>query len=114
MVEEFKWRVERDVDPTINYRVIETKFGDGYAQTSTEGINTKDEQYVIKVHGNESEVKTIMAFFDRHAGWKSFLWRPPLGNLGLYRCVNPKPKPEGGGLYSVTGTFVKGFASTSQ
>jgi phage-related protein len=111
MAKTFTWKVERSIDPTISYRVVETQFGDGYKQTSTDGINTKDESYTFKVHALEKEARQIMAFFDEHAGWKSFLWTPPLGELGLYTCVDPKPKAEGGGLYSISGTFVKSFAS---
>lgn len=111
MVDTFKWRVERDVDATIEYKIIETQFGDGYKQTSTDGINTKSEQYAITVHAYEDEAKEIMAFFDKQKGWKSFFWTPPLGELSLYTCTDPKPSAQGGGLYTITATFVKSFAS---
>lgn len=113
MAKTFKWRIERDIDATINYRVIETQFGDGYKQTSADGINTKNEQYAIKVHAYNEDATEIMAFFDEHQGWKSFFWTPPLGKLGLYTCVDPKPTPQGGGLYTITGTFVKSYSSMS-
>lgn len=111
MAKTFKWRIERDFDPTIEYRVITSQFGDGYKQTSTEGVNTKNESWSIKVHAYEKEAKEIMAFFDEHQGYKSFFWTPPLGDLGLYTCSNPSPSAQGGGLYTITGTFVKSFSS---
>ncbi|MNC36665.1 Phage minor tail protein [compost metagenome] len=111
MAKTFTWKAERDTDPTINYRVIESQFGDGYKQTSADGINTKNEQYEVKVHAYETEAKLIMAFFDEHQGWKSFFWTPPLGKLSLYTCSNPKPTPQGGGLFVITGTFVKSFSA---
>lgn len=110
-VETFTWRTEREIDISGEYRVIEAQFGDGYKQTSANGINTKDAQYVVKVHARKEEAIKIMEFFDRHGGWKSFLWTPPLGKLGLFQCKDPKPKPEGGGLWSITGTFVKSYSS---
>ena len=113
MAETFKWQYERDVDTTIEYRVIETQFGDGYKQTSADGINTKNESYTIKVHGRENDIKEIMAFFDAHGGWKSFFWTPPLKTIGLYTCTDPKPTPQGGGLYTISGTFVKSYSSLS-
>lgn len=113
MAKTFTWRVEREIDPTIEYRVNTAQFGDGYKQTSTEGVNTKNEQYAIKVHGNEATAKQIMAFFDEHQGFKSFFWTPPLGKLSLFTCVDPKPVPQGGGLYTITGTFVKSFSAPS-
>lgn len=113
MVETFKWRTERGTSATIGYRVIETQFGDGYMQTTADGINTKTEEYGIKIHAKEAIAQEIMDFFDRHAGFKTFLWKPSLGKLGLYACKDPTPHEEGGGLYSITGTFVKRYASMS-
>lgn len=109
----FKWKVERDLDPTIKYRVVETQFGDGYKQTSSDGINIKDESYAFKVHAYKDKAKEIMDFFDAHQGWKSFFWTPPLGKLSLFTCVDPKPVDQGGGLYTITGTFVKSYSSIS-
>lgn len=111
-VETFKWKVERNIAPSIEYRVIETKFGDGYMQLSADGINTKDAQYTIRVHARRTEAQEIMDFFDRHKGIKSFFWKPPLESLGLYVCRDPNWNDEGGGLYSITGTFRKVYAST--
>ena len=111
MVKTFTWQVERDIDPTIKYRAVEIQFGDGYKQTTADGINIKDESYAFKVHAYETEAKVIMAFFDEHQGWKSFFWTPPLGTIGLYKCTDPKPSPQGGGLYAISGTFVKSFSA---
>ena len=111
MVKTFTWQVERDIDPTIKYRAVETQFGDGYKQTSADGINIKDEQYAFKAHAYGVKAQEIMDFFDEHQGWKSFFWTPPLGKLGLYTCADPKPTPQGGGLYAISGTFVKVFAA---
>lgn len=111
MAETFTWRVERDLDPTIEFRVITAQFGDGYKQTSADGINNKNEEYAVKINAYESDARQILAFFDRHQGWKSFFWTPPLGTIGLYTCADAKPKAQGGGLYLITGTFVKSYAS---
>ena len=110
-VETFKWKVESGVAADIGYRVVETQFNDGYAQISADGINTKNESYSVKVHALAKEAKVIMAFFDRHKGVKSFFWTPPLGEIGLYTCKNPNPSDKGGGLYTISGTFVKVYSS---
>lgn len=110
-IKTFKWKVESGVSAAIDYRVIETQFGDGYAQVSADGINTKNESYGIKVHAMVNEAREIMDFFDEHKGVRSFFWTPPLGKLGLYTCKDPKPSDVGGGLYTISGTFVKAFAS---
>lgn len=111
MIRTFNWKVERDVQPTLEYQVITSQFGDGYKQTSTEGVNTRLEQYAITVHAYKKEAKEIMNFFDEHQGWKSFFWTPPLGDVSLYTCVDPKPTEIGGGLYTITATFVKSYSA---
>lgn len=111
MTETFSYRTEREMDITISYRVIENKFGDGYTQTSADGINTKDESYAIRVNAREDKAIEIMEFFDRHKGTKSFLWKAPLGKLSLWTCIDPKPQPQGGGLWLITGTFVKRYSN---
>lgn len=110
-IKTFTWNVERDVTPTIQYRVVTAQFGDGYKQESADGINTKDESYAITTNAREPVAKEIMAFFDELKGVKSFLWKPPLGELGLYKCTDPKAVPQGGGLYVITGTFERAFSS---
>lgn len=111
MIPTFKWNVERDLDIQIEFRVIETQFGDGYVQTAADGINTKNEQYSMRVNAYEAQAKQIMNFFNELEGYRSFFWTPPLGEIGLYRCKDPKPTPQGGGLYTITGTFIKSFSS---
>lgn len=110
-IQTFPWRLERDIDPTFKYRVNEAKFGDGYTQRSTDGINTRDESWSIKMHGNGKRTKEVMDFFDAHAGWKSFFWTPPLGTLGLYVASDPKYDAQGGDVWTVTATFTKVYAA---
>lgn len=111
MAETFTWKTERDVQPTIDYKVITAQFGDGYAQTSSDGINNKSEQYAVKINVYEEEAKKVKAFFDRHQGWKSFFWTPPLGTIGLYTCLDATPVAQGGGLYVFSGTFIKSYSA---
>ncbi|ANA49264.1 minor tail protein [Pseudomonas phage phiPMW] len=106
----FTWRVERNLTPTIDYRTTKTQFGDGYEQVSSDGINTKNESWAVRVTAKtEKEAGEIMDFFDSLGGVHSFLWKPPLGKTALYRCDNPTPTPQGGGVYVITGTFVKSY-----
>lgn len=113
MIPTFKWNVERQIDFDVKYRVIEVQYGDGYTQSSADGINTKDESYQIRVNARERTAKEIMTFFDNLAGHRSFFWTPPLGELSLFTCINPKPSYQGGGLYVITATFKRSFASLS-
>lgn len=114
MAETFTWKLERDIAPTIKYKVIEAQFGDGYKQTSSDGINNTDESWSIKTHATTRVAKEIKAFFDRHKGVTSFYWTPPLGDLGLYTCDDPNYVPLSTQLYTITGTFVRSYSSLSE
>lgn len=107
----FRWPVERAPSATIKYRTTVAQFGDGYKQVSSDGINTKDESYSITVNADLKTAKEIMKFFDQHNGTRAFMWRPPLGDLGLYTCDDPTPVQKSTNLYVIAGTFVKSFSS---
>ena len=111
MAKLFRWHVERAPSATVKFRTVVAQFGDGYRQISADGINTKDETYSITINGDLKTAKEIMAFFDEHNGITSFLWRPPLGELGLYTCDDPTPSQKSTNLFVITGTFVKSFSS---
>ena len=111
MVKTFKWRVERAVQPSLEFRVITAQFGDGYKQVSSDGINNLDESWSITTPVSLREARDIKAFFLEHKGVKSFLWTPPLGELGLYTCANPSYVQQSTQLYVITGTFVRSYAS---
>lgn len=108
-IEQFKWRTERGSPPEITYRVRTAQFGDGYKQEAGDGPNNKEDSYPISFTGPQSAVLKIMAFFDRHAGAKAFLWTTPLGQLGLFTCKNPVPTPMGGSVFKLTATFDRAF-----
>ncbi|SFX17813.1 Phage-related protein [Pseudomonas sp. NFACC49-2] len=108
-IETFTWPTQRGESPEITYRVRTTRFGGGYKQTAGDGPNNKEDSYPITFSGSKARVKEIMDFLDRHAGNKAFLWTTPLGELGLFTCVNPIPTPVGGGVFKLTATFDRAF-----
>lgn len=108
-IETFAWPTERGSSPEITYRVRTAQFGDGYKQQIGDGPNNKEDSYPITYSGQKYKVLEIMAFFDRHAGAKAFLWTTPLGQLGLFTCKNPTPTPVGGGVFKLTATFDRAF-----
>ena len=58
------------------------QFGDGYEQEAADGIHTVTQSWPLQFVGNEVYVRPILDFVRRHAGGKSFLWTPPLGEAG--------------------------------
>jgi phage-related protein len=108
-IERFTWPTQNGDAPDITYRVRTAQFGDGYKQESGDGPNNKVDSYPISYTGPKTKVQEIMAFFDRHAGAKAFLWTTPLGELGLFTCKKPVPTPMGGTVFKLTATFDRAF-----
>lgn len=108
-IETFTWRTQSGDSPTITYRVRTSQFGEGYKQTSADGPNNKEQSLPVTITCLKDQALLVMAFFDRHAGAKAFLWTPPLGAVGFYTCTNPVPTPIGGRTYKITATFEQAF-----
>nr|WP_052725988.1 phage tail protein [Xenorhabdus bovienii] len=66
--------------------VRSVQFGDGYKQTSGDGINTQRESWPLSFVGALSDIQLIIAFLREHQGWRLFKWRNPLSELGLYQA----------------------------
>ncbi|MBD2779409.1 phage tail protein [Xenorhabdus sp. 38] len=66
--------------------VRSVQFGDGYKQTSGDGINAQRESWPLSFVGALSDIQPIMVFLREHQGWRSFKWRNPLSELGLYQA----------------------------
>lgn len=108
-LETFTWQIEKGASGDITQRVRSKQFGDGYSQTVSDGINNKQQSWPYSHTGSKERVKDIIAFLDRHKGAKGFLWTPPLGELGLYKCNGYKPVHKGGNVYTLTATFEQTF-----
>lgn len=59
-------------------RILVADFGDGYAQTALDGINTTVEDWDLSFDNYSIiDVKTITDFLDAQNSYKSFYWTPP-------------------------------------
>jgi len=108
-IETFKWRPIGSPQGTTTLRRLTAQFGDGYRQAAADGINAKVQSWPLQFVGDKGEAQAIIAFFDRHAGFRSFLWTPPLGEQGYYEVVQYSPTPVGGPVYTVSATFQQVF-----
>lgn len=65
-------------------RVLRAQFGDGYAQEAGDGINAMLPTYellydpISTTAGGQVTLAQIAAFFEAQAGYKKFLWTPPV------------------------------------
>ena len=100
-VEVFEWCPYAESTSSVGFRVMKTEFGDGYTQVAQDGINTRNSRHNMSVRGNLGTIKDVMAFFDRHSGWKAFEYTHPVTGLGLFRCEGYSPEPLGGTLWSI-------------
>ncbi|MBC2680630.1 phage tail protein [Pseudomonas baltica] len=108
-VEEFTWCARIDGTSTPEYRVRTSKFGDGYEQVAGDGLNNRSDSWALTFAVGEKAALEIKAFLDRHGGFKSFLWTPPLGELGFYRSTAPTVTSHGADRYTLTATFTTAF-----
>ncbi|MDI2594116.1 phage tail protein [Pseudomonas sp. 681] len=112
MAETFNYCAQIGADGEVEQSTWENDFGDGYTQAGGIGINTKRQTWNMTFTGPlapGADLKGIWEFLDRHEGYKSFLWTPPGGVQGRYRCTGYKPRPLGASLYTLTFVFKQVF-----
>ncbi len=109
MAEVFSWCVRTEITGTGEFSVREARFGDGYRQTTSEGLNNESQQWPISLVGREDKVGPALAFLRARRGAVAFLWTPPLGEQGLYLCRNYTLVPHGAGVYTLSATFEQTF-----
>lgn len=108
-IERFTWATEKGTEGDVTQRVRTKQFADGYEQSVEDGLNNQSQAWPLVFTGAKPRVMLIKAFLDRHKGAKAFLWTPPLGKLGLYKCNGYKPVHRGGQVYAITATFQQTF-----
>lgn len=108
-IETFSWPVQSGEQGEVTFAVRTKKFGDGFEQSVGESLNNRSQSWPITYTGTKERVKAVKDFLDRHKGTKAFLWTPPLGELGLYKCTSYRPANRGGRIYALTATFTQTF-----
>jgi phage-related protein len=108
-IETFSWPVQSGEQGEVTFAVRTKKFGDGFEQSVGESLNNRSQSWPITYTGTKERVKAVKDFLDRHKGTKAFLWTPPLGELGLYKCTSYRPANRGGRIYTLTATFTQTF-----
>lgn len=69
-------------------RILEAKFGDGYEQAVTDGINFNPKMWKLSFSNiSHSSAATIISFFTtNNTATTSFDWTDPDGDAGKYKC----------------------------
>lgn len=109
-METFTYLRQAGAAGSIEYRVREIPFGDGYSQAVGDGINTKLQSWPLAFEGGMTDIQPILDFLDRHAGYKSFYWTPPgTATPLLFRCNKASLTSKGAGVYSLSCDFKQVF-----
>lgn len=75
---EFTWVPSRGFSGESTPRVNIAKFGDGYTQRSTIGINVLDKTWNLQFQQNSlDDINSIESFFVTRKGVTPFSWLPP-------------------------------------
>ena len=107
--ETFSWTPQVGMNGTAKYQVLSARFGDGYQQVAADGINNKIESWPVSFTGTKDEIRPIRDFLDRHAGYQSFYWTPPLGEKGMYRSFDIPMPPPPREIYTLSTVFEQAF-----
>lgn len=94
---------------TQNFNVLSSRFGDGYEQSISVGINNRKGEWAYQRTGYKDEIIAIKAFFDRHKGADSFLWDSPLDGEVRVKTGSYNPVCLGGGVWRISTTFTQVF-----
>ena len=95
---------------TNTFKVLTSKFGDGYEQNISVGINNKSGVWQFSKNGKKALILEIKAFFDEHKGADSFLWDSPLdGEVRVKTGLYYNPVCLGGQMWSISTTFTQVF-----
>ena len=94
---------------TQNFNVLSSRFGDGYEQSISVGINNRKGEWAYQWTGYKEEIIAIKAFFDRHKGADSFLWDSPLDGEVRVKTGEYNPVCLGGEIWRISTTFIQVF-----
>lgn len=98
-------------DPDTTVRVNEASLGDGYTQTTGDGLNAIFDTYSV-FWGllTKSELDVFLAFLEARGGYQAFLWTPPMDAAARqWKCKTWRRQNLGGGWFSLSATFKESF-----
>ena len=94
---------------TSSFKTLSSKFGDGYEQNISVGINNKSGSWQYSRTAKKAEILEIKAFFDEHKGADSFLWDTPLDGEVRVKAGEYQLNKVGGLIWRISTTFTQVF-----
>jgi len=107
MPQTLTFAVDAGVQGSMKFRVRKIKFGDGYTQRQSDGLNNMEDTWPVSTSGRIATVQPLINFLETHKGDTSFYWTPPNRAQGLYVCEEYAVQNLVGDEVRVTATFVR-------
>lgn len=85
------------------------KFGDGYEQRMSRGINGNPYKFKVSFSGNFAEMGVIRAFLRARDAVESFIWVNPFSESGFYVARKWSFSREVNGIYRISTEFEQVF-----
>ena len=107
----FTWSPDYGASKSKKPIVKQIKFGDGYEQRATFGINQNPQNWNVKFTNRvQTEADAIEAFFDAQGGVTPFDWTPPDQSTSYkFVCRDWVRTIDHAGLFSITANFEQVF-----
>ena len=102
----FTWAVAPSATLKCKPTVESTKYGEGYEQRTSIGINSKPRKWSVRVNKN---VAAALNFLETHNGEKSFMWTDPLGVTSMYLCREWTCNHVGADIFDISCDFEQVF-----
>lgn len=100
--------IDHSVETSLRLKSI--KFGDGYSQTSLDGLNAEEHTTQLKWPTlTLTEANTIHTFFSSAAGGPFYYMIPVDGVVRKWRCAKWSRSPSSGSLIELSATFEEAF-----
>lgn len=94
---------------THQFNTLNSKFGDGYEQNISVGINNRKGSWPITKTAPKAVILEIKQFLDSHKAADSFLWESPLDGQVRVKAGEYQIENRGSNLYRITTTFTQVF-----
>lgn len=106
----FTYSPSYSVSLTAEPRIKRSRFGDGYEQRVSDGINIVARKWSVEFSMRyQSEIDPIVAFLNTQNAIYSFDWTPPYGAAGKWVCDSYALRVDKGNMYSLSAVFREVF-----
>lgn len=106
----FIWLLSKESSLDTEPKLLQAPFGDGYGLTVGDGINNMPRTWTARLaKRTTAEANAIEAFLRARGGSEAFDWTDPNGTVARWTCKRWSRTEHGGGIASITATFVEAF-----